>query len=205
MTAPAPTMAGRLDFDAATHTYRLDGQVIPGVTSVLKSVGLLDYSMIPQDVLQAASRRGTAVHSAVELLDRGELDRSSIDPRLEGYIVAYERFLLESQFVPGHIEHRVFNELHRYAGTLDRTGMLGGTLTVLDFKTGLVLPGHAVQLAAYANCLVMPRRFRRIALQLCGDGTYRVHEYPLGTMSRDIDLFLAALACHNFKSLKEYR
>jgi hypothetical protein len=39
MAAAAPTMTGHLEFDAATHTYRLDGQVIPGVTSVLKMSG----------------------------------------------------------------------------------------------------------------------------------------------------------------------
>jgi hypothetical protein len=205
MATPAPTMAGHLEFDAATHTYRLDGELVPSVTTVLKSVGLVEYSHIPQDVLQAAAHRGTAVHYALELLDRGELDYESLDPSIEFYVKAYGRFCAESGFIPAHIEYRVFHGLHRYAGTLDRTGVLDGALTVLDFKTGLVLPGHAVQLAAYANCLVMPRRFRRIALQLCGDGTYRVHEYPLGTMSRDIDLFLAALACHNFKTLKEYR
>jgi hypothetical protein len=205
MATPAPTMAGHLEFDAATHTYRLDGELVPSVTTVLKSVGLVEYSHIPQDVLQAAAHRGTAVHYALELFDRGELEYESLDPSIEFYVKAYGRFCAESGFVPGHIEHRVFHPLHRYAGMLDRTGVLDGALTVLDFKTGLVLPGHAVQLAAYANCLVMPRRFRRIALQLCGDGTYRVHEYPLGTMSRDIDLFLAALACHNFKTLKEYR
>jgi hypothetical protein len=208
MATAAPTMAGYLEFDAATHTYRLDGELVPSVTTVLKSVGLVEYSHIPQDVLQAAAHRGTAVHTALEYLDRGELDWTSLDPTIKPYVVAYERFLEDSSFIPAHIEYRVFNGLHRYAGTLDRTGYLGNfgnSLTVLDFKTGLVLPGHAIQLAAYANCLVMPRRFRRIALQLCGDGTYRVHEYPLGTMSRDIDLFLAALACHNFKTLKEYR
>lgn len=192
-------MAGRLEFDAATHTYRLDGEPIPSVTTVLKSVGLVAYSHIPQEVLQEAAQRGTAVHKALELLDRGELVRETIDPSLEGYIVAYERFLSDSAFVPGHIEHRVFHGLYRYAGTLDRTGMLGGSLVVLDFKTGLALPGHAIQLAAYANCLKGPRRFRRIALQLCGDGTYRVHEYPLSEMARDIDLFLAALSVHQFK------
>lgn len=203
MASPALQMAARLDFDAISHTYRLDGKVVPGVTSVLKSAGLIDYSMIPQDVLQAAAWRGTAVHLALELLDYGKLDRSSVDATLEGYVVAYERFCLESGFVPGHIEHRVFHPIHRYAGTLDRTGMLGGSLTVLDFKTGLVVPAHGLQLAGYANCLVMPRRFRRIALQLNGDGTYKVHEYPLGSMSRDIDLFLAALSCYQFKSVKQ--
>jgi hypothetical protein len=200
MAAAAPTMTGHLEFDAATHTYRLDGQVIPNVTSILQSSGLLgDYTMIQPDVLEAAARRGTAVHFALELLDHGELDRASIDPALEGYVAAYERFLVESRFIPAHIEHRVFHGIHRYAGTLDRTGLLAETMTVLDIKTGPILPGHALQLAAYANCLKMPRRFRRIALQLCGDGTYRAHEFPLGQMSHDIELFVAALSCYRFK------
>jgi hypothetical protein len=79
MATPAPTMAGHLEFDAATHTYRLDGELVPSVTTVLKSVGLVEYSHIPQDVLQAAAHRGTAVHYALELLDRGELDYESLD------------------------------------------------------------------------------------------------------------------------------
>lgn len=190
--------AGTLTFDAATHTYYLDGAILPGVTSVLKNARLIDYSFIQQDVLQRAAHRGTAVHLALQYLDEGTLDRASIDPELSGYLDAYERFLEESRFQPAHIEHRVFHGVYRYAGTLDRTGLLNDTLTILDFKTGLVLPGHALQLAAYANCLVMPRRFRRIALQLNGDGSYRVHEFPIGQFQHDINLFLSALACQQF-------
>src|SRR4029077_16681761 len=166
-----------LQFEAATHTYRLNGRIIPGVTSVLKNARILDYSFISSDVLEAASKRGTAVHLALQFLDEGTLDRSTVDPEHAGYIQAYERFFEESAFVPGNIEHRVFHGMHRYAGTLDRTGLLNDELTVLDFKTGIVLPGHAMQLAAYTNCLPMPRRFRRIALGLRNDGSYRVHEY----------------------------
>ncbi len=191
---------GVLEFEAGTHTYRLDGQVIPGVTSVLKATGIIDYSFIPQDVLQAAARRGTAVHLACQYLDEGTLDRTSLDPSIRGYVDAYERFIEDSRFSPAHIEHRVFHGVYRYAGTLDRTGLLDGALTVLDFKTGLVLPGHALQLAAYTNCLKLPRRFRRFALKLNDDGIYRVHEFPVSDFQRDTDLFLSALACHNFKA-----
>ena len=189
------------EFDAVSHTYRLDGEVVPGVTSVLKSVGIIDYSFIPQEILQRASKRGTAVHLALQYLDEGCLDRTSVDVEHRGYIEAYERFVTESGFEPAHIEHRVYHPVYRYAGTLDRTGLLNGTLTILDFKTGLVLPGHALQLAAYANCLAAPRRFRRIALQLNADATYRVYEYPMRSFNPDANLFLSALACHQFKSL----
>jgi hypothetical protein len=187
-----------VELDPITHTYRRHGCIVPGVTSVLKNARIVDYSFIPQDVLQRAAHRGSAVHLAAQYCDEGMLDRGSIDPELEGYLQAYERFLEESRFLPLQIEMRVYHEVYHYAGTLDRIGLLNDDLTILDFKTGLVLPGHAIQLAAYANTQPKPRRFRRIALQLNDDATYRVHEYPLTEFQRDVDIFLAALVCSNF-------
>ena len=60
-----------LTFDEASHTYRIDGQVVPGVTSVLKP--LTDYSMVPPADLQAAADFGKAVHRACELDDLMDL------------------------------------------------------------------------------------------------------------------------------------
>ena len=31
-----------IDFDPTTHTYRFNGHVVPSVTGILKSVGLID-------------------------------------------------------------------------------------------------------------------------------------------------------------------
>ena len=76
MTATAP----QLVFEPGAHKYTLDGVALPSVTTVLKGVGLIDYSMIPQDVLLKASRRGTAVHQALEYFDREELDEMSVAP-----------------------------------------------------------------------------------------------------------------------------
>lgn len=202
IVAPA---GGRLVFEAARHLYWLDGRLVPSVTGILKSTGIIDYSMIPQNVLQAAARRGTAVHVALEYLDKGTLEPKSVDPELLGYLQAYDRFVLESGFEVAHVENRVFDAIHQYAGTLDRTGFIGDTLVILDFKTGLVLPGHALQISAYANCLPLPRRFRRIALKLNNDGTYRVHEFPLHEYRRDLDVFLAALSCQQYKLAKGIR
>lgn len=202
MTAAQPVLRSRLQLEPSTHTYRLDGQVIPGVTSVLKGVGIIDYSFIPQDVLQEASRRGTAVHVALQHYDEGTFDRGSFNPEWLGYIDAYERFLEQSRFQPAQIEQKIYHPLHRYAGTLDRTGLLDDDLVILDFKTGLVLPGHALQLAGYLNCLPGPRRFRRMALQLCANATYRIHEYPGSDLRLHVEVFLSALACHTFKGVK---
>lgn len=188
-----------LQFDPKKHQYSVSGRVLPSVTQILKAAGLIDYSMIPQDVLRAAAWRGTAVHQALQFMDDGELDESSVPPELAGYIEAARRFYAESGFEVAHNEFRDYHRTYLYAGTMDRTGTFpDGSLAIVDWKTGLVMPGHGLQLVAYANLLSRPRAYRRIALKLNDDGTYRVHEYPPQNFERDWAVFLSGLACFNW-------
>ncbi len=62
-----------LAFEPVGHIYRLNGEIIPSVTTVLKGVRLIDYSFIPQDVLQAAAKRGQLVHQALQYYAQGTL------------------------------------------------------------------------------------------------------------------------------------
>ncbi len=187
-----------LHFDRDEHRYWLEpsGESLPSVTTVLKESGLIDYSMIPQDVLQNAARRGTAVHRTLELLDLDLMDRAAVAAEIEPYVAAYEKFVADSGFGVAAIECRRWHKTYRYAGTFDRDGVFGdGSLAVLDFKTGLVLDAHALQLAAYTAFRPEPRKYRRIALQLSGDATYRAHEYLARDFQSDLNVFLSALAC----------
>jgi hypothetical protein len=185
-----------LTFEPIKHEYKLDGRILPSVTTVLKGTGMIDFSMIPQNVLQAAAHRGTAVHQALHYWDDGELDESTLDPVIVPYVDAGKRFYSESRFEVAHVEQRVFDAVHGYAGTLDRTGTFpDGSMAVVDWKTGILMPGHALQLAAYAACLEHPRRYRRIAVQLKDDGTYRINEYAMKDFETDYRMFLSALAC----------
>lgn len=190
----------QLVFEPIGHTYMLqpEGSELPSVTTVLRESGILDFSMIPQDVLQNAARRGTAVHEALALLDDEALDEETVGEEIHGYLMAYLRFKRESGFQPALIEHRSWHPVHRYAGTLDRTGTIGNDNIVLDFKTGVMLPGYRLQLAAYQAFLPEPLRFRRVALQLRADGSYSVHEFPDREFRRDLSIFLGALAVVNF-------
>lgn len=190
----------RLHFEAITHTYRLDGQIIPGVTTVLKDAKLIDYSFIPQDVLQAAARRGTRVHQALHYYALETLDLASVDRIDIGYVEAGIRFHEESGFILANAEQRVFDPVRRYAGTFDLEGLIGKDLWLLDYKTGIILPGHRLQLAAYLNTRLGPRRYRYGALQLMADGTYRLHECGRSGQLRnasyyhDLQTFFTALA-----------
>jgi len=193
-------IAAPLVFNEETHTYSVNGEELPSVTQILKAARLIDYSMIPQEYLQAAARRGRAVHQVLELLDNDLLDPASeIDGEIAGYVGAAIQFYRDAQFEPHLVEFRNYHRTYRYAGTLDRTGLLAGKQrAIVDFKTGLVMPGHALQLAAYLAMLENPRSYRRLAVELHDDGTYKVHEYDPAAQREDFDTFLAALRCWRF-------
>ncbi len=139
-----------LSFDPDTHTYTLRGQVVPSVTQVL---GVLnDFSAVPWAVLEAARRRGQAVHEAVELLLQGRLDRASLDPAIVPYVESFEQFALDTGFEPLITELRVAGP--NFAGTLDALGktrrIRRGSGALFDWKTSLALPSSVgPQLAAY--------------------------------------------------------
>lgn len=76
----------------SSHVYRLDGAVIPGCTSVLKSLGCyagLEY-VSPED-LEWHGERGHAIARAVELSVRGTLDKRTLDKTVRPYTIGWER------------------------------------------------------------------------------------------------------------------
>jgi hypothetical protein len=190
---PAP----RLDFDEATHTYRLDGRVIPHVTGVLSS--LTDYSHIPQEVLRRAQDEGRAIHAMVELDIRGELDVDGLPLWLAPRYAAWCKFKRETEFEPIVAEYRMACPRLRVGGTLDIVGYVHGERRLIDAKRSLYA-GRAIgyQLAAYK--MLWEREFplqrirRRHALVLNDNGTYRFPEF---TDPNDEAVFLACLTIHN--------
>lgn len=59
-------------FNRETHTYHLGDKTLVGITKMLHNrLFPTEYANIPQDVLDAAAARGTAIHDACEALDNG--------------------------------------------------------------------------------------------------------------------------------------
>jgi len=211
---------GTFTFDEDHHQYRLDGCVIPSVTQVLSVLKSDAFKDVPLDVLEAAGRRGTAVHKALENLDLGkkatvpakrtvaktwrEEDRIEIDRKLQldlsGYVDAARKFMVASMMKTIARERKGYHPTYFYAGTTDYIGKLGcRSLAIVDWKTGIITPLVPLQLAAYAYMLKDPLQYRRIAVKLSYDGTYKVHEYPATEIKRDFSVFLAALTCYRWR------
>lgn len=173
-----------LTFDEPSHRYAWNGVPVPGVTSVLAP--LSNFGMVDPDVLQAAIEFGHAVHKATELDDLGQLDVEDLDPSLVPYLQGWKKFSREWSVEWVGIEERVYHPKLRYAGTLDRRGLVTNPQTkatrraVVDIKSSTSLYASVgPQLAAYARAVEpdLGGGTLRLALQLKGDGTYVAKEY----------------------------
>ncbi len=195
-----------LSFDAESHTYYLDGVKIPSVTQVIRSAGLSDYSHVDPAHLADLAERGTYVHEATELLDRGELDDDSIAADAAPYLAGYRSFLRD--VTPDYIliEERLASIKHRYAGTIDRLAKIGGRLRVLDIKTGTGAEWHKIQLAAYAVLLreAGHKPMHGTNLYLHAAGTYTIMTYRLVDLKAEESCFLSALNVWKWKMQKGY-
>lgn len=175
----------------AGHVYRDDaGRVVPGVTGIIRSCGLMNES----GWNDYARDRGTAVHKAVELYERGTLDMDALDPVITPYLDAWVAFKNQTGYVAVECEQVLYHHVHRYAGTLDQIGVLRDKSLVLDIKTGTQQAWWAIQTAAYN---AVAKREERYSLELRGDGTWKLIQH---TDKRDINVFLACLTVAGWRA-----
>ncbi len=188
------------EFDEESHTYTLDGLVIPSVTQLLKPIGT-DFSEIPPMVLEAKRELGVAVHAATELDDLDELDDLETDPRVMGYVRAWRRFKADTGAEVLMTEQRLYSSALRFAGTLDGVVRVrSGEVYLVDRKTSVAMPwSYGVQLAGYQLLLdesAFSTRLERKGVRLSADGTYKLVPY---NNPNDEPCFRALLAIYNWK------
>lgn len=175
-----------LTFEESTHTYRLDGQEIPSVTTVMGPLSAAKYRTVNRSTLDRAASRGTAVHSAIEMwINYGIEDYS---PELSGYFQGFMDWWNRYRPEPVGTEVKLYHKLLRYAGTADLIAYIDGELTLVDFKTTTTIIDMtcSVQLEAYAQALKshgIAVEGKRI-LQLKKDGGYAERLYPASDAAR---------------------
>lgn len=195
-------MAKLLFYDP-THTYTLDGEVIPSVSELTRFISREIYSDVNQFTLDRAAGRGTAIHKATEVLDKYGTVEVSDDDVLP-YVKAYLAFRREHVVEWEKIEWPVSHPSGEYAGTIDRYGTVDGKRTLADIKTISAMdPGHR---KLYEACLNLYRMAieegrpveRLLLIWLKKDGSYKLVDLPI-----DDVLATACLALH--RALKKKR
>jgi len=194
-----------LAFDAGTHTYRLNGRVVPSVTQLIAQLYRGAFDCVPEAILDRKRDIGLAVHAATELIDVDDLDESSVDPAITGYLDAYRAFLRAERPKWVMSETRLAHPLLGFAGTLDRSGFLRKEVSIVDVKTVAELhPAVGVQTAGYdllhQHANDTRAHAKRYALQLRPDGTYKLQPY---LSPDDYRVFLSIVSLHNWISKHE--
>ncbi|MFH1109789.1 MAG: PD-(D/E)XK nuclease family protein [Planctomycetota bacterium] len=175
-----------LIYDPATHTTTTkDGRDVPHVTRIIRATNCShDFRFVDPVTLAAAQLRGEYVHRACQMLDEDDLNWATLDPRIEGYVRAWEACKHEQHLVVEASEVRVFSEQAWFTGTLDKVCRRDGGVrwtVIVDLKTGPEkYSGAKLQLAAYVRAwlemMTGPRpteMIERLAVELYEDGRYR--------------------------------
>jgi len=150
-----------LDEFRNANGYEFNDGWYPRVTSILsiksKPALYAYYASMPNfkaaDLAKNRSaEEGTAVHSAVEAILKGE--KHEVSPALKPSIDAFLEFYGNNLITPIKIEERIVSKRHRYAGTIDILAEVNGVVGVLDIKTSpSVYRDYGMQTAAYVQAL----------------------------------------------------
>lgn len=168
--------------DQASHIYTVDGAKVPGVTKILGDLGLIDFSMVPEDIMRRACQYGNALHKTLEYEDRGILKK--YDENLQNDLDAWRCFKMNYQveFLPEGIERKLYSKRWGFCGTLDRIAHVmvrrAPKLTIIDIKSSAQFhPAVRLQTAGYKIGYEEETKKKvqgRMAVRLNGDGSYKV-------------------------------
>lgn len=185
-------MATLLFFDQG-HRYTLDGEELPSVSELCRFLSREIYGTVQQYTLDRAADRGTRVHKACEVLDL--YGKADISDDILPYVKAYLQFRRDHDVKWDKIEHAAHHEKDRYAGTIDRRGIVDGTRAIVDLKTTAEIhkPICRAQLNLYRRMEEQDGTWEADALyilQLRKDGSYKLVTFDIDNTLPDALLTL---------------
>ena len=162
------------------HTYEADGVKQSSVSEILRFLSKEEYGDVEQYRLDHAAQRGTAVHTACEVLYKYK--KVECDPDIEPYVLAFVQFLKDRKCSFTDIEKPLADTEMGFAGTPDLCGTVDGEEAIIDMKTVSAIHKTLVkaQLNAYRHLRIKngkPEAKKLFCLHLMNTGKYRL--YPV--------------------------
>lgn len=154
-------------FELETHTYRLDGRILPSVTTIIRHF-VPAYPVDPWYMT-----RGSTIHKAIQKQLQVGIDWPTWERQLKEALIEEDackilgrtkaalKFIGDQYIIVSEIEKSVYSEIGQFAGTIDLVAYRGkdGVSTpnvVVDWK-GTWTPESALQLAAYRLAARLPK------------------------------------------------
>ena len=119
-----------IEFIADSHTYLVDGVIVPSVSTILSATIFKDkYKDVSPHVLAKAAEFGTGVHLAVETGEWLHLD----DKQYQVYQNYLELVRIEN--IEPYAHEQIVHYGLEYAGTFDMEAVIKGLYCLCDVKT----------------------------------------------------------------------
>lgn len=161
---------------------------VPGVSHILEAMG--EKGSYYRKNTDFYMTRGTYAHKAAALDHAGELDESTVDPEIKGYLQAVRNFKREHMVTVLASEKSIYHEGLDYCGTLDLVAVIArySYPFVLDLKSGSPAPWHILQVAAYllAHGRKEWKKFGAALVYLKQTGRYTLDIIPPMVLDRQI-------------------
>ena len=131
-----------LEFIEESHTYILNGEIIPSVTQILQDLFPLKYDGVPQEILDDKAEYGTQLHKFIEIIEKKKPKKPLAyikryykpniyqEESLKDYLKIKEKY----NIVITDSEKRVHYK-NKYCGTLDLKGYVNNKSAIIDVKT----------------------------------------------------------------------
>ena len=131
-----------IEFIEGSHTYLLDGVIIPSVTQILQKKFPDKYKGVDSAILSKKASYGTLLHKCIELIEKKKIKRPiayckrylNIDIYQEESIKQYLEIKKKYNIEVLESEKTVHYK-NKYCGTLDMKGLVNGKKAIIDIKT----------------------------------------------------------------------
>ena len=121
-----------LEYDDDTHTYLVDGVIVPSVTQVLQVKFGGMYTNVAPEILKKAGERGTAVHKSIEDYCTKGIDLGTTEVRHFRFLKSYYDLKPVKNEIPIIV---CKDDIPVTAGRLDMIIDKGDDRAVADIKT----------------------------------------------------------------------
>lgn len=120
-----------LEYLDETHTYLVDGIIVPSITQLLTMKFGTGYERVPKEVLNEAARKGTEMHESIERLCKGE----KIPATKEIQNFKFLKKMYKFKVIDNEVPIILFDgETPIAAGRLDMVIEIDGKLGLADLK-----------------------------------------------------------------------
>ena len=138
----------KIDYDSEHHLYFMNGNLVHSVTEITGC--LHNFGDIPKQKLEAAAKKGTAVHTAIQYYLENDLDENTLDEVIKPYLESFKQWYSYSNMKPVKLEMIVGSLKLQYAGRFDCLMKdKANNLIIVDWKTGIKTKSHSAQGAGY--------------------------------------------------------